>query len=357
MIREQQATKETLMTNFLSDNVTVACPEVIAGVLEANNTPALPYGEDSLSLELSKEFSEVFETEVSVFPAITGTASNALALAALTPSYGNIYCHRFSHINTEECGAPELFTGGAKLIPVPGKNGKITVKDLVPAISGSGDVHHTQPSTVSITQASEAGTIYRVDQIADISETAHAHGLRVHMDGARFANALVRLDLSPAEITWKAGVDILSFGATKNGCLAAEAIIFFNPKEVKDFHYLHKRSGQLLSKMKFVSAQLKSYLKNGIWLRNARNANKMADRLSKGLSELSGVRLVYPTESNEVFVHLPDPVIEKLNASGVPVNTFQFDCSAARFVTAWNTKPQEVDSLIATVRTHSGKTN
>ena len=167
------------MTKFLSDNVTAACPEVIKSLVDANKGPALPYGEDSLSLSLNKEFSRIFETEVAVYPTITGTASNALALNALTPSYGNIYCHRFSHINTEECGAPELFTGGAKLIPISGSNGKITARDISHSIFGAGDVHHTQPSTVSITQASEAGTVYQIDEISSISEISHENDLRI----------------------------------------------------------------------------------------------------------------------------------------------------------------------------------
>ena len=196
----------------------------------------------------------MFETDVVVFPTVTGTASNALALSAMTPTFGKVYCHELSHINTDECGAPEFFTGGAKLIPLRDNNGRITAEGLAATIQGTGNIHHAQPAVVSMTQACETGLVYQLDDIVAVAETGHAHGLNVHMDGARFAIALATLGVSPAEMTWKQGVDVLSFGGTKNGCLAAEALVFFNHDLVKSLPYLHKRSGQLLSKMRFISA-------------------------------------------------------------------------------------------------------
>ena len=194
------------------------------------------------------------------------------------------------------------------------------------------------------------GAVYQLNEISAISEAAHGHGLNVHMDGARFANAIVTLDVSPAEMTWKSGVDVLSFGGTKNGCLAAEAVIFFNPDLAKSFPYLHKRSGQLLSKMRFVSSQLIAYITDNIWLRNARNANTMATRLSEGLAVIPGFELAFPTQSNEIFVHIPRPVIDHLNAAGIPVTEGELDGLAPpRFVTAWNTRKTEVDQLLTAV--------
>jgi threonine aldolase len=337
------------MTLFMSDNTTCACPEVMDAVVAANSGTAASYGADSWSVHLERTFSQIFETDVAVFPVVTGTASNALALSAVTPAFGTIYCHEFAHIYTDECGAPELFTGGAKLIPVRGDNARYNAADLASAIRGRGNVHHAQPSTVSMTQASEAGTVYQLDEISEIAEVGRAHGLTVHMDGARFANGLVSLEESPAEMTWKAGIDVLSFGGTKNGCLAAEAVVFFEPGMAKTFRYLQKRAGQLLSKMRFVSAQLEAYLSNDLWLRNARHANAMATRLSAGLAELPGIELAYPTQANEVFVRLRSSTVERLKGGGFVVNEGELDGSAARFVTSWNTDPKDVDRLLAAI--------
>ena len=268
---------------FASDNVTSACPEVMDAVIEANSGISESYGDDEWSSRLKEKLSEVFETNVEVFLTVSGTASNALALSALAPVYGKIYCHELSHINTDECGAPELFTGGAKLNPMRSSNGRIKAKELDEIVRGSGNVHVTQPSVVSITQSCETGTVYQLDEIQEISKIAHKHKMSVHMDGARFANGLVSLGVSPAEMTWKSGVDVLTLGGTKNGCLAAEAIIFFKPEMVGNFPFLHKRSGQLLSKMRFISSQLNAYVSDDVWIRNASHANAMAKILSEGL--------------------------------------------------------------------------
>jgi len=337
------------MTIFSSDNVTGACPEVMDAIVAANDGIVESYGNDKWSLNLQKKLSEIFETDVVVFPVVSGTAANALALSVLSPAFGKIFCNELSHINTDECGAPEFFSGGAKLVTMTSDDGKINAKDLSQNIRGTGIVHLSQPAAVSITQACETGTIYQLEEIKSIAETAHEHGLKVHMDGARFANAIVSLDVSPAEMTWKSGIDVLSFGGTKNGCLTAEAVVFFKPELVGNFPYLHKRSGQLLSKMRFISAQLEAYVSNDVWLRNARNANNMAKLLSEGLASFPDIKLAYPTQSNEVFVHLPSSTINLLNAKGYNVSEDELDGKSVRFVTAWNTVSDDIDKLISTI--------
>ncbi|MEM7291990.1 MAG: low specificity L-threonine aldolase [Pseudomonadota bacterium] len=337
--------------SFASDNVSSACPEVMDALNAVNSGIAVSYGDDDNTRNLNALFSELFEKDVTVFPVISGTASNALALAALTPSYGKVFCHAMSHINTDECAAPEFFTGGAKLIPIDSDDGKIRPESLDAVMRGSGNVHSAQPSALSITQSCETGTAYQLDEIAAICDRAHTHGLNVHMDGARFSNAIVSIDASPADMTWRAGVDVLSFGGTKNGCLAAEAVVFFNADLIRAFPFLHKRSGHLLSKMRFVSAQLEAYIQNDVWRRNARHANAMAARLSAGIAGIDGFELAYEVQSNEVFVHIPQGAIDYLNIEGFPVTEGELDETAPpRFVTAWNTTEEEVDLFLATAR-------
>ena len=339
------------MTIFSSDNVTGACPEVMDAIVAANDGIVESYGNDKWSLNLQKKLSEIFETDVIVFPVVSGTAANALALSVLSPVFGKIFCNELSHINTDECGAPEFFSGGAKLVTMTSDDCKINAKDLGHNIRGTGNVHLSQPAAVSITQACETGTVYQLEEIKSIAETAHEHGLKVHMDGARFANAIVSLDVSPAEMTWKSGIDVLSFGGTKNGCLTAEVVVFFKPELVGNFPYLHKRSGQLLSKMRFVSAQLEAYISNDVWLRNARNANAMAKLLSEGLAKFPDIKLAYPTQSNEVFVHLPSSIIDLLNAEGYNVSEDELDGKSVRFVTAWNTVSDDIEKLLSIINT------
>ena len=331
---------------FASDNVAGACPEVLDAILKANDGDRAPYGDDEISKNLQDKFSEIFEKEVIVFPTSSGTAANALALSTMTPSFGNIYCHKLSHINVDECGAPEFYTGGAKLVNLNGVNGKITAEELNKSINGKGVVHHTQPSSVSITQLCETGEAYELDEVKKISEIAHNHKLNMHMDGARFANALVSLDCSPAEMTWKSGIDVLSFGATKNGCLAAEAIIFFKPELVGNLPYLMKRAGHLLSKMSFVSAQLDAYITNEVWLRNAKHANAMGKKLSQGLDQHKNIELAYPTDANEIFVKIPKDIIDQLNSEGYTINDDEWDGKAVRLVTAWNTSLSDIETFL-----------
>ena len=335
------------INTFASDNISSACPEVMAALAKANEANSPSYGEDPWTRDLAVRLGEVFETPVTVFPVTTGTAANALALSTLTPAFGKIFCHELAHINTDECGAPELFTGGAKLIDMPGANGRITAQALEETIYGAGNVHHAQPASVSITQACESGTVYSIEEIEAIASVAHCHKLSVHMDGARFANALVTLGVTPAQMTWQAGIDVLSFGGTKNGCLTAEAVVFFKPELVGDFPFLQKRAGQLLSKSRFISSQFMGYLADDVWIRNARQANAMAQRLSKGLADLPGLKLAYPTQSNEVFVVMPETLIKRLSAEGLAINDEELDGKAVRFVAAWNTTESEVDTLLA----------
>mgnify|MGYP003321636627 FL=1 len=335
---------------FASDNVAGACPEVLDAIIKANDGDSTPYGNDQISTELQDKFSEIFEKEVIVFPTASGTAANALALATMTPSFGNVYCHKLSHINTDECGAPEFYTGGGKLVTLNGVKGKITAEELDQAISGKGIVHHTQPSSVSITQVCETGEVYQLDEIKKISEVTHKHNLSIHMDGARFANALVSLNATPAEMTWKSGIDVLSFGATKNGCIAAEAIIFFKKDLVGNVAFLMKRAGHLLSKMRFVSAQLDAYISNDVWLRNAKHANKMGKKLSDGLKDHSDINLAYPTEANEVFATFPRNKIDHLNSEGYQINEDEWDGKAVRLVAAWNTQDTDVDHLLNSLK-------
>lgn len=340
------------INTFTSDNISSACPEVMEALAKANEANSPSYGEDPWTHDLAARLGEIFETTVTVFPVTTGTAANALALSTLTPAFGKIFCHELAHINTDECGAPELFTGGAKLIDMPGANGRITAQALEETIYGAGNVHHAQPASVSITQACESGTVYSIEEIEAIAAVAHSQNLSMHMDGARFANALVTLGVTPAQMTWQAGIDVLSFGGTKNGCLAAEAVVFFKPELVGDFAFLQKRAGQLLSKSRFISSQFAGYLADDVWMRNARQANLMAQRLSKGLADLPGLELAYPTQSNEVFVVMSAALIDRLSATGLVINDEELDGKAVRFVAAWNTSESEVDALLAVLSEH-----
>tara|TARA_B100000242_G_scaffold122032_1_gene85754 strand:+ start:2546 stop:3571 length:1026 start_codon:yes stop_codon:yes gene_type:complete len=338
------------MTIFASDNVTPACPEVMEAINQANIGNIESYGHDKWSKVLDNKFSELFEKDVKVFTAVTGTAANSLALSSITPSYGNIYCHKISHINVDECGAPEFFTGGAKLITIDGDDGKFNSDELKKNIRGSGVVHNTQPASVSITQSCETGVIYKLDEILKINQVAKENGMKIHMDGARFSNAIASLKKSPAEATWKLGIDVLTFGGTKNGCMDAEAIIFFNPSDVNNFQYLQKRSGQLLSKTRFLSSQLDAYITDGLWLRNATHANDMARKLSEKLSKINSFELTYPTESNEIFIKMPKNIQDHLNNEGysaIPDDMFD---GSVRFVTAWNTNLNDIENLINTIK-------
>ncbi len=343
------------MTNFCSDNTAGASPQILEALAREAAGKVMPYGNDDLTRRVEARLREVFETDCAVFPVATGTAANVLGLSVMTPPYGAVYCHKDSHINVDECGAPEFFTGGAKLVTLDGAHGKLTPEILTGAIGGVGDVHHVQPAAVSLAQATESGTLYTPEEVAAIGDLARQRGLGLQMDGARFANALVALGCRPAEITWKAGVDALAFGATKNGALAAEAVVLFKPELARTFAYRRKRGGHLFSKMRFLSAQLDAYLADGLWLANARHANAQAARLAEGLAGLPGARLLHPVEANEIFAVLPEPVIEGLFAAG-----FQFyrwaagGENAVRLVAAFDTAPEDVEAFLAAARRLAG---
>ena len=304
--------------NFTSDNAYGASPEILAAITAANTGSAASYGADAVTAGLRARMAALFEHEAVVHPVTTGTAANSLALATLCPSHGAILCHAQAHIVMDECGAPEFFTHGARLVPIEGRNGKLDPDAIETALTRFpvNSVHNQQPKVISLTQATEAGTCYTLEEIVAIGRVARKHRLKMHMDGARFANALAHLGCSPADASWRAGIDVLSFGATKNGALGAEAVVFFNPDDVRDFEYRRKAAGHLLSKMRFVSVQLASYLDGGRWLATAKHANALARTLAEGLAVIEDAELAYTVEANAVFVTLPDGVVARLRAAG-----------------------------------------
>ncbi len=329
--------------NFASDNVAPVAPAVLEAIVAANLGTAPSYGDDEITQRLSVLACEVFETDLAIFPVGTGTAANGLALAALAASGRNVYCHETAHILIEEAGGPEFFTGGAELVGLPGIGGKLAPGVLADAIADHG-------AAVSITQATEWGTVYSPDHVAALAAVAHGRGLRLHMDGARLANAIAHLGCSPAATTWQAGVDALSFGATKNGALAAEAVVLFDPALAAGFEDRRKRAGHLLSKQRFLSAQLVAMLEDGLWLRHAGHANDMAARLARGLSPLPGLRLVQAVEANELFVAMPETMIGSLREQGFKFHPWLAppgsDGPVVRLVTSFATTVADVDDLV-----------
>ena len=341
--------------DFRSDNVASAAPEIVDAMVAAARVSATPYGGDPVTEGLEPAFSELFETEVRVFPAVTGTAANALAVAALTPPWGVIYAAHAAHVQNDECGAPEFMTGGAKVTGIEERFGKIraTALEATLAAAGAGEVHWSQPACLSLTQPTEMGQVYTPDELSGLIAIARRHGLAVHMDGARFGNAVAASGASPAALTWQAGVDALSFGATKNGALAAEAIVLFDTGRAAELAFRHKRAGQLLSKMRFVSAQLAAYIADGLWLRLAERANREACRLAQGLAAVPGASLAAPVEANEIFVTLPRAVIDGLAAAGVlfyPWPETDPATTTIRLVTRHDTDAGEVGALIDTAQ-------
>src|SRR4051812_4931281 len=301
---------------FASDNTAGIAPEILAAIGKANSGYALGYGNDEWTKRVEARFAEIFEREVAVFLVPTGTAANSLAIAHLTPPWGAVLCHAESHVATDECGAPEFFGGGIKLVGLKGEGAKIAPGTLRVALDGQwGGPHHVSPAVLSLSQATECGTIYRVDEIKELADIAHARGVAVHMDGARLGNALARMNVSLAEATWKAGVDVLSFGATKGGAMGAEAVIFFDPNRGANMQDRRKRGGALLSKHRFIAAQIEAYLEGDLWLQLARHANDMADALAKGLTA-AGAKPVWPVEANEVFAPLTIEADKRLKTAG-----------------------------------------
>jgi threonine aldolase len=339
--------------NFGSDNVAPIAPEIMAAMVAANSGNVGSYGADPWTARLTQRLREIFETDLVAFPVATGTAANALALSVLVPPYGSVLCAEDAHINTDECGAPEFFTAGAKLVGLPAPDGRIRAEQLLEPIDHARalGVHFVQPAAVSITQSTEWGAVYTPEEIAALSAAASAHRLPLHMDGARFANALAHLGCTPAEMTWKAGVKVLSFGATKNGAMAAEAVIFFDPGLARGFEQRRKRGAHLWSKMRFMSAQLVAYLDDDLWLRNARRANAIATRLAEGLGAIPGVRMLHPVQANELFVVMPEGMVAALLAEGFGFyrwsSRVEGSDTVIRLVTSYATEPAGAEALIA----------
>jgi threonine aldolase len=345
--------------DFSSDNAWGVHPDILAAISSANSGTASSYGNDSWTERLAKAFRDLFERKVAVFPVFTGTAANSIALACATASWGAIICHAESHINIDECGAPEFYSG-AKLLTLDGRNGKFAAAalDALAASYADRGVHSVLPMSVSVTQATEAGTLYTLSEVGAIAEVAKRHKLSLHMDGARFANAVAALKCSPAELTWKLGVDLLSFGATKNGALGAEAIVVFKPELAQGLEYRRKRAGHLASKMRFVSAQLLAYVENGLWLKLAERANAGAKRLSDGLARL-GLLPVYPVEANEIFVWLPVAYIDALTKKGARVLPWtsipEGGKLLVRLVMSFATPEKSIDDFLAELTKLAGK--
>ncbi|MDQ5942377.1 MAG: threonine aldolase, partial [Pseudomonadota bacterium] len=317
--------------------------------LAANAGHAPAYGDDEWTRRVSDRLRELFATDCDVYFAFNGTAANSLALASLCQSYHSVICHELAHVETDECGGPEFFSNGSKLLPAKGEGGKLTPEAVREVIQRRSDIHFPKPRVVTLTQATEVGTVYRPEEVAAIAELARASGLRVHMDGARFANAVASLGVAPADITWRAGVDVLCFGGTKMGLPVGEAVIFFDRKLSEDFAWRCKQAGQLASKMRFLSAPWLGMLEDGVWLRHAAHANAMAQRLAAGLAGVPGAKLLFPVEANGVFTELPAAVIDGLRARGWRFYTF-IGAGGARFMCAWDTQPESVDALLADLR-------
>ncbi len=334
---------------FASDNTGGIAPPILDAIARAGEAHAPSYGADEASARLDAAFGALFETEVRVFPVLTGTAANALALAHLLPPWGAVLCHEGAHVHTDECGAPEAFSAGAKLLPLAGAHGRIDPQALLAQLAVPGSVHQVRPSVLSLSQASEAGTCYGAADVVRLAGSARAHGLRVHMDGARFANAVAGLGAAPADLTWRAGVDVLSFGASKNGAMMAEAVVFFDPALAEGFGYRRKRAGQLLAKGRFLAAQLLASIADGLWLRLAAHANGRARQLAEGLAA-AGLAPVHPVEANSVFVHMPEALAAALRRQGAHFYDWPaLGPQGRRFVTSFATGEEEVGRLIALV--------
>ena len=330
---------------FFSDNAAPACPEAMAAIAAANRLDTA-YDGDAWSARLDAAFSNLFETEVAALWVATGTAANALALAALCPAHGSILCHRDAHIQNDECGAPEFYTAGAKLLLADGVGAKLTPETVEAALAlVRDDVHQTQPHVLSITNATEYGLVYTAGEVAALGALARRRGLAFHMDGARFANAVASTGASPAELSWKAGVDALSFGFTKNGGMSADLLVFFKPELKAATLYRRKRAGHLLSKGRFLAAQILAMIEDDVWLRNARAANAAARRLADAAGP---ERLILPVEANELFVRVTPAEAQRLRDQGF--DFYDWGPGEARLVTSWDSDPDAVDALAAAIR-------
>ncbi|MCC6946776.1 MAG: low specificity L-threonine aldolase [Bradyrhizobiaceae bacterium] len=347
--------------NFASDNAAPIAPEILEVIVRANEGFALAYGNDDWTRTLERRMSALFERDVAAFLVATGTAANAIAVAHCCQPWNSVLCHAQAHLATDEAGAPEFYGGGLKLVELPGDDAKIAPETLRAALGrGRGVPHSVIPGALSLSQSTEVGTVYHSDEVRALAEIAHARGLAVHMDGARLANAVASLGCTPAEITWKAGVDVLSFGATKNGAMEAEAVVFFDPQRAEGMASRRKRAGQLISKQRFAAAQFEAYLRDGLWLRLARRANAAAARLAEKLGSI-GLKPVWPVEANEVFVVLPHETDQRLRQAGATYATWPREFlppgtsgsqndELIRLVTSFATSDADIESFVRVAR-------
>jgi threonine aldolase len=335
--------------HFASDNNAGICPEAWAALAEANADHASGYGDDPWTARAADLLRQLFETDCEVFFVFNGTSANSLALASLGQSYHSVVCHEVAHVETDECGAPEFFSNGMKVLTVSGPDGKVRPEALERVVRRRDDIHYPKPRAVSVTEATELGTVYTPDELKALWATARSLGLRVHMDGARFANAVASLGVAPREITWQAGVDVLCFGGTKNGMAVGEAVVFFDRELAREFDYRCKQAGQLASKMRFLAAPWVGMLQDGAWLRHARHANARAEELRGLLAAIPGVRILQPRQANSVFAELPRAVVDALHARGWHFYDF-IAWGGARLMCAWDTTAEDVQAFAADVR-------
>jgi len=331
--------------HFASDNNSGICPEAWAALEEANHGHASGYGEDQWTRKACRLIRDLFETDCDVFFIFTGSAANALGLAAVCRSYHSIICHEASHVQNDECGAPEFFSGGAKVRTLTGKDGRLTPEAITAAVAKRRDLHFPKTGALSLTQSTELGTVYTPTQLKANCRAAKKSGLKIHMDGARFSNAIASLGVAPKDITWKAGVDMLSFGLTKNGTHAGEALVFFDKLLAREFDWQNKQAGQLASKMRFLTAPWIGMLQDGAWLRHANHANKMAKRLRRALSKISGIKFLHPTQANAVFVDMPPVLVDAMHKRGWHFYTLYSD-NDARLMCSWDTTPKDIDDFV-----------
>jgi threonine aldolase len=333
---------------FASDNTAAICPEAWAALQEANADYAAAYGEDRWTARVCDRIRGIFETDCDVYFVFTGTAANALALAQICPSFRSIICHQNAHIQTDECGGPEFFTGGSKLLLVGGGNGKIDIGEAKALLARQNELHSHKPGVISIAEATEFGTVYNCDEIAAIAGLARSYELSLHMDGARFANAVASLNCSPRTITWEVGVDVLCFGGTKNGTVAGELVIFFNKEVSREFEYRVKQAGQLGSKMRLLAAPWMGLLKGDVWLRNAQQANRAARELARRLQGNANVEIVFPVEANAVFARMDNELVRGLEARGWRFYKF-IEPDVYRLMCSWATTECDIESFIRDV--------
>jgi len=346
---EQVSHPEQPKNQFASDNYAGACAEAMQSFAEVNAGFANAYGNDPWTARACDLLREFFETDCQVFFVFNGTAANSLALASLCQSYHSIICHELAHIETDECGAAEFFSNGTKILLVPGEHGKVDPDAIAHTVTRRSDIHYPKPKVLSITQATELGTVYSRAELARLRETKERFGLRLHLDGARFANALVTLGTTPKEITWQAGVDVMTLGGTKNGLALGEAVVFFDRELAREFDYRCKQAGQLASKLRFLSAPWIGLLKNDAFTRNAAHANSMARQLAGELQKFPGIEIIHPVEANAVFVQMPEPLIEALHARGWQFYTF-IGTGHARLMCSWKTSKADIEALIGEIR-------